>query len=169
MCPVETLLQQVLPHVSPEGRALLAVLARDGGRLAAAAARATQVGFANRHQLARCLTRDGLPPVQELAGWVSVIAWIFAWESRGTSLFRSAIESHREPATCYRTVKRITGVSWRVARQRGLPWILLKFRDRCAGPAVADWEPQFHQRNDRISSPGSPQRFPPNSAATGTR
>jgi len=157
-----------VPHVSAEGRALLLALGRDGGRLTAAAFHAAQVGLHNRHQLARSLRRDGLPPLEELAGWVSVMVWVFAWESEGTSLFRSAIDSQREPATCYRTVKRITGLSWRAVCERGMPWVLLQFRERCMGPAGAELRRVYSQYGAPASTE-SRQKLFPESVASGTR
>lgn len=169
MAPVDVLLRDILPHISTEGRALLTALARDGGRLSAAAFHAAQVGLRNRHQLARHLKRDGLPPLEELAGWVSVMTWMFAWESEGTSLFRSAIDSQREPATCYRTVKRITGLSWRAVCGQGMPWVLLQFRERCMGPAAADWQLADPVDRKKVTSPGSRQRPAVRSVAAGRR
>lgn len=168
MAPVDVLLRDILPHVSAEGRALLTVLARDRGRLSAAAFHAAQVGLRSRHQLARCLKRDGLPPLEELAGWVSVMIWVVAWESNGTSLFRNAINSNREPATCYRTVKRITGLSWRAVRERGMPWVLLQFRERCTGPRAPD---RLHaNRSYGLSaSPGGARQGAVKSVASGGR
>src|SRR5262249_40570483 len=82
----------------------------------------------------RLLKREGLPSLEDLAGWVSVLNWVLGWEQRGTSLFEQALTSNRDPATCYRLVKRITGATWITVRNHGSAWVVLQLRDRCVIP-----------------------------------
>ena len=84
--------------------------------------------------LARLLKRDGLPSLEDLAGWISVLNWVLGWEHRGASLFEQALTSGRDPATCYRLVKRITGATWITVRNHGSGWVVLQLRDRCVIP-----------------------------------
>jgi hypothetical protein len=49
-----------------------------------------------------------------------------------------AFHVHKDPATCYRTVKRVTGLCWLELRKRGLKWMLERFVAHCQGRAMAN-------------------------------
>lgn len=101
------------------------------GRIGTAEPVATRLGFRNRFELAAWFKRWGLPPLHELAGWISVLTWLAQWERTGVSLCASAIEEERDPAACYRLVQRITGTSWGNVQAAGLAWTLSRFATRC--------------------------------------
>ena len=128
------LLQGSLGWLSPGGLAAVRTLAAAHGRLESARFVAARLGLRDRHQLARLLKRDGLPSLEDLAGWISVLNWVLGWEHRGASLFEQALTSGRDPATCYRLVKRITGATWITVRNHGSGWVVLQLRDRCVIP-----------------------------------
>lgn len=129
-------------HLSDAGRQALQRLAETRGRVGRADFLAAAVGLRNRHQLARLLRREGLPQVEELAGWICVLNWIIEWEARQTPLFKLAISSHLPPPTCYRMVKRLTGVTWTQARHRGLAWVLFAFMRQCRSVSAEASMPQ---------------------------
>src|SRR2546425_7394299 len=71
-----TLLHQALPWLSVDGRAVVNTLVCDNGRVGSAQALCQRVGLRSRFQLNRLLRREGLPPYEELAGWVCVFYWM---------------------------------------------------------------------------------------------
>ena len=93
------LLQGVLAHLSPASRAVLSTLACRNGDAPSANEVAAWVGLRNRQQLARTLERDGLPPLEQLAGWTRVLYWMLEAESTGMSLFQLARRENEDPAT----------------------------------------------------------------------
>jgi hypothetical protein len=133
----EVLLSQLFSDLSPMARAAVAALAQAGGKFLGADDLARRVGLRDRHGLARLLRREGLPPCEELNAQVSVIGWLHAWEADGSSLFKIAVGIGREPATCYRMVRRVTGVSWQKACAGGLGRQLKRFLERCDGSLAA--------------------------------
>lgn len=74
------------------------------------------VGLRNRLQLSRSLGRHGLPPVSVLRDWARFLYWLGEWEAGGLALSSQAWGSGKEPSVCYRTVRRVTAMSWREAR-----------------------------------------------------
>ncbi len=116
---------------SPDAATVLSALAACGGRVGSMTFLARRLGLRNRFQLVRLLHRTGLPPLVELAGWVRVIDWLVQAEQSGASLLAIAVQEHLCALTCYRTVKRVTGVTWRLAQRRGVAWALLQLADRC--------------------------------------
>ena len=131
MAVVRPLLQDVFATATPKARDVVDALAQYLGDVPSTDFFAVGLGLRNRHHLARLLQREGLPPAKELSDWISVAVWLAAWEESGTSLFRQAIKSNREPATCYRIVKRITGMSWERLKSLGLVWHLTRLAERC--------------------------------------
>lgn len=91
---------------------------------------AAWVGLRDRYQLARVLRRDGLPPLEQLAGWTRVLYWMLEAESSGTSLRQLAQREHVDPAVAYRLVHCVTGLPWSQAQRAGLPVALLRLRER---------------------------------------
>jgi hypothetical protein len=104
-----------------------------GGSIGTAQQVAPHLGLHNRFELARLLKREGLPPLHDLAAWASVLAWLDRAEGTGCSLCQLAFRARKDPATCYRIVKRVTGLGWIELRRRGSSWVLARFVARC-GP-----------------------------------
>src|SRR2546430_6556994 len=101
------------------------------GKIGGAAAVARRLGLRNRFELAHWFRRQGLPPMHELAGWISVLIWLDQFERADISLCASALEEGRDPAVCYRLVQRITGLSWGQVQVAGLDWALDRFAEHC--------------------------------------
>lgn len=131
MDPLASLLHATLYWVSPNERPTIHAVAACRGVVASAELFAMGLGFRSRHQLARLLDGEGLPPLRELAAWTRLVNWLLAWDQAGTSLCRMAVETSADPAVCYRSVKRLTGLPWSTVRARGVPWVLIQLRGRC--------------------------------------
>jgi hypothetical protein len=126
-----TLLQTALHWLSPQGHAVVQQLILTQGYPSSASQLALAVGLRNRYQLSRLLEREGLPCLEDLAGWIRVILWVSDWESKRVSLSQSALGAIRDPAACYRTVERVTGHSWNRVRSLGSTWVLVELVDCC--------------------------------------
>ena len=126
-----TLLQTALHWLSPQGHAVIQLLVTTRGYAGSAHQIALAVGLRNRFQLSRLLDREGLPSLENLAGWIRVMIWVIEWETSRTSLSQSALEAIRDPAPCYRTVERITGLGWNRVRTLGSAWVVLSLMDCC--------------------------------------
>ena len=133
------------PDLSVFSRAVVEAALLAGGSIGTAREVAPHLGFRNRFELARLLKRERLPPLHDLAGWASVLAWLERAECSGCSLCHIAFRERKDPATCYRTVKRITGLRWRQLRMRGSAWAVERFCGVLRGTACAE-------------APGSPVR-----------
>lgn len=131
-----TLVQGALPHVSPTSRAVLSTLACRNGHAPPAAEVAAWVGLRDRFQLARVLRADGLPPLEQLTGWIRVLYWVLQAEATGASLLELMQREGLDPATGYRLVRRVTGLRWSEVRRQGTSMVLLKLRDRCTTRVV---------------------------------
>lgn len=101
------------------------------GSIGPAGAVAKRLGFRNRFHLAAWFTRQGLPPLHELAGWISVLTWLEHRERTGISLCAQALHEGRDPGVCYRLAQRLTGASWGEIQAAGLSWALDRFAMRC--------------------------------------
>jgi hypothetical protein len=123
-------LRQSLPHLSLRAQAIVDALLLTGGSLGSADELAPHVGLRSRFDVARLLKREGLPPLHHLAGWASTLVWLDTAEQTGSSLCSLAFRSRRDPATCYRMVKRITGKPWREVRRQGSRWLVERFAER---------------------------------------
>lgn len=132
---LDLILDALLPWLSAEGRAAVRATVAVSGDIGADAL-AQRVGLANRFHLTRLLRREGLPPFGPLSDWISILALTLESEATGRSLLHLAKSRRLEIATCYRRFQRTLGLSWRESRARGIGWMLLKFRDRCARPAA---------------------------------
>ncbi len=126
------------PDLSLRSRSVVEAVLLSGGSIGTAQEVAPYLGLHNRFELARLLKREGLPPLHDLAAWASVLAWLDRAEGTGCSLCQLAFRARKDPATCYRTVKRVTGLRWAELRRRGSPWVLRRF--------VALCEPQARNR-----------------------
>ena len=129
-------LHTALPHLSVRAQAILDALLLSGGRLGTARELAPQIGEPNRFALARLLRREGLPPLHSLAAWMRVLTWVERAEESGSSLCELAFRCKTDPAVCYRTVKRVTGLSWGALRRRGSHWLIADFIAQWGGRAA---------------------------------
>jgi len=102
-------LHHFLPHLSLRAQAIVDALLLTGGSIGTAQELAPHIGERNRFALARFLRREGLPPLHDLAGWARVLFWLDSAEQSGCSLCQLAFHANRDPAACYRDVKRVTG------------------------------------------------------------
>ncbi|HMJ58255.1 MAG TPA: YncE family protein [Gemmatimonadales bacterium] len=125
-----SLLQTALPELSSASRAVVNTLACLNGNALSARDMAEWVGLRDRYQLARALRRDGLPPLEQLAGWSRVLYWISESESSGASLRQLAQRDHVDPAVAYRLVHRVMGLPWSEAQRAGLSVAVLRLRER---------------------------------------
>jgi len=126
--PLAKILNVALPSLAGEARAVVDVLTCRNGLLPPAGDVATFLGLRTRHQVARTLRRASLPPLEELAAWTRLFYWVLQWEETGASLLALARQSHLEPATCYRLVRRLMGQPWSRVRRSGIAGALLRFR-----------------------------------------
>ena len=127
------LIYQLVPHISPVSRATIATLCLWGGALVRSEAIAGHVGVASRHALARELRRDGLPGPGRLGAWIDVLGSVWQWEQHGRFDGTAADHDPVDPFVRYRRIRRMTGVTWRDLRARGLPWALAAFSSECGG------------------------------------
>ncbi len=135
--PVARTVYASRPDLSFRSRAVVEAVFLCGGSIGTAQQVAPHLGLHNRFELARFLKREGLPPLHDLAAWASVLAWMDRSEHTGCSLCQLAFGAKRDPAVCYRTVKRITGLQWRDLRRKGLAWVVDRFVARCGTNADA--------------------------------
>jgi len=127
-----------LPHLSFQAHTIVDALLVGGGKSGSGGEMARQLGLPSRYALGRLLQGQGLPGLRELAGWISILGWVIAAERSKVSLFVMATRSRRSPAVCYRMVKRLTGLTWVQLKNRGSPWALRLFIDRCQAIALQD-------------------------------
>lgn len=133
-----SLLQHALPWLSPHGRAVVNTLVCDNGRVGSVNALCCRLGLRSRYQLGRLLQREGLPPYEELAGWVCVFNWMLradAGVGRGR-LRPLAGLAHMDSATSYRLVRRVTGQCWKDLRYAGTEEVVRWFQQRTRPPKV---------------------------------
>ena len=121
------------PDLSLPSQAVVEAVLFCGGPIGTAEQVAPHLGLHNRFELGRLLRREGLPALHYLAGWASVLKWLEGAESTGCSLCQLAFRARKDPATCYRTVKRITGLPWLEIRRRGSAWVVQQFMAQCQG------------------------------------
>ncbi|HLZ44653.1 MAG TPA: hypothetical protein VKQ05_03150, partial [Gemmatimonadales bacterium] len=129
---IATLFQRALPWLSPDGRAVINSLICDNGRVGSAQTLSERLGLRSRFQLGRLLQREGLPPYEELAGWVCVFHWMLcadAGQGRG-ALRTLAGHSAIDLASSYRLVRRVTGHSWKDLRRLGTAEVIHWFQSR---------------------------------------
>lgn len=126
-----TLIEAAVPWITPEGHAIVVNLALRNGRPGPAKEFAVRAGLRNRWQVVRLLDREGLPRLEELAGWIRVLVLVLEWESSGTALSRAALTSGRDPRPLYETVRRLTKRPWSEVRELGSAWLILQLVRRC--------------------------------------
>ena len=71
----QRLIEAVLPRRAPTARKVVAKLIAGHGTYGSALAVSRALGFRSRHQLSRALAREGVPALEDLAGWVKTILW----------------------------------------------------------------------------------------------
>jgi DNA-binding beta-propeller fold protein YncE len=131
-----TLLHDALPGLSTRGRAVINTLVCDNGCLPSVGDLCTRLGLRSRFQLRRLLRYEGLPPYEELSGWVSVFHWVLRAEADGETLHALARHEQRNVETCYRLVRRVTGLRWSALRRLDRSGLVEMFRARYAGPSA---------------------------------
>src|SRR5687767_15097215 len=94
------LFNHALPWLTVDGRAVINTLICDNGRVGSAQTLCKRMGLRSRFQLNRLLRREGLPPYEELAGWVCVFYWLL--KAEGGALRSLANQAHMDSASCYR-------------------------------------------------------------------
>ena len=135
--PVVRTVHASRPDLSLRSRAVVEAVFLSGGSIGTAKQVAPHLGLHNRFELARFLKREGLPPLHDLAAWASVLAWVDRSERTGCSLCELAFGARRDPAVCYRTVKRITGLNWHELKLKGLAWVVERFLAHCGARSAA--------------------------------
>jgi len=150
-------LHTAFPHLSFHARAILDALMLGGGCIGSTTAVAQRLGFPSRFALARMLRHQGLPGLRELGAWISLLRWLILAERSEAPLFIIATHSRRCPAVCYRTVKRLTGLTWVQLRERGSAWALRRFIARCRSRphAPSRWEGLTLAASRHSTAPGS--------------
>ena len=127
------LLNRTLPWLTVDGRAVINTLICDNGRVGSADALRQRLGLRSRFQLNRLLRREGLPPYEELAGWVCVFYWMLKADAKpggDASLRALAATARMDVASCYRLVRRVTGRSWTKLRDAGTEAAVASFLRR---------------------------------------
>src|SRR3989442_5100772 len=100
------------PDLALRCRAVVEAVLLCGGSIGTAGEVAPHLGLHNRFELGRLLKSEGLPALHYLAGWASVLKWLEGAESTGCSLCQLPFRARNDPASCYRTLKPITGPPW---------------------------------------------------------
>lgn len=120
-------IHNVRPHLTLPARAVLDAIVLAKGSIGSADEVARLLGMKNRFQLARLLRRERLPSLHRLTEWIALLGWIDAAERQRKSLCSMAFHSNRDPSTCYRLVKRLTGRGWEHVQAKGGGWVLQRF------------------------------------------
>jgi hypothetical protein len=128
---LHTLLHAALPWLSFRARALIDAMVLTRGSIGPSAGVATRLGLHNRFGLARLLWHEGLPSLSRLTGWIAVLSWTWDWEHGGVALGASATASGKDPAACYRLVRRVTKKDWTTVRVFGSDWVLKSLLEEC--------------------------------------
>lgn len=74
---------------------------------------AREIGYGNRHALARALRVHRLPSCATLTRTATVLRLVAAVQDGDVSLPRIALAGGKEPAHAYRLIRRMTGLTWR--------------------------------------------------------
>jgi DNA-binding beta-propeller fold protein YncE len=156
-----SLLQQALPWLSVDGRAVVNTLVCNNGRVASAQALCERVGLRSRFQLNRLLRREGLPPYEELSGWVCVFFWMVRGDAEhGHAALRALARQARiEIPNAYRLVRRVTGHCWTELRRAGTPEVLRWFQGRTHPPRPLR-QPRSSRPSVRAAGPPQPPTQP---------
>jgi hypothetical protein len=96
--------------------AFLVAVERHGDWRLAAKDLALELGFVSPASLSRFLARHGLPRLTVLRDWRLTLRLVESWHLAGCSAMRSGWTHGIDPSTCYRAVRRATGLPWCSAR-----------------------------------------------------
>jgi hypothetical protein len=144
-----SLLTTAFPARTADGQRFVQAVAGRHGDVPSADEFAAELQFDNRHQLARMLMRAGLPPLEHVAGWAMVLGWVLRSEQEGATLCEIALETSRDPAVCYRLVKRLTGRVWTEVTSLGSGWVVATIRQQYGyGPVPAMPSPTRRRSGD---------------------
>ena len=124
------LLSAAFPARTPDGQRILQAIAAVEGDVPTADELAVELGYDNRHQMARAMMRAGLPPLEHVSGWAMLLGWTARSEQDGITLCELAAEYKRDPAVCYRLTKRLTGKVWTEVVKLGTGWLVATVRQR---------------------------------------
>ncbi len=150
---VHTLIVCSLDWISPATREVIDAIVVHRGHLGRDAdAFAGSLGYRDRHHLARQLKREGLLPLQELAAWVRILWWVSECEGERMALGRLALVGAHDPAVWYKTVERITGLSWPRALEAGCAFLVLRLREQCTPPSQTR---RPRRRSKDVPAPGA--------------
>jgi len=130
MAKLGGLLTTAFPARTSDGQRIVLAVAACRGDVPSAEEFAAELQFDSRHQLARTLMRAGLPPLEHVAGWAMLLGWVLRSEEEGITLCEVALETSRDPAVCYRLVKRLTGRVWTEVTSLGSGWIVATIRQQ---------------------------------------
>jgi len=144
-------IHSALPSLSFETSALIDAMLLARGSVGTAQWAATHIGFSNRFQLARHLSREGLPALHRLGGWMTILSWLWDWERSGVALCSSALRAGKDPAACRRLVRRITGSSWREQQWAGINGALAQFSSECCCAHGSSAVPERGRRRAEIA------------------
>ena len=99
-------LHTLLPHLSHAGHQVLAAVANQAGLIGGVNRLLPRLGLQSRHCLARLLQREGLPPIEELCGWMTVLFLLYNHEQTHMSLYQLALQSN---CINQRAIERLSG------------------------------------------------------------
>jgi hypothetical protein len=134
--PLATMVECVIPRVSPASARVVKALVATRGVVGRAPVFARSTGFRNRDQLRRVLAADGLPCLEDVASWIRMLGWVVDAETQGIALSRGALHSGKDPRSWYGTVRRLTGRPWGEVRALGSAWVLLQMYEAWNGPVT---------------------------------
>lgn len=80
----------------------------------------SRCGCSARWQLARRLALHGFPAPSALKDWLRFLGMIQAWQRHKRGLHQQAIAYSVEPSVLHRMVRRLTGGTWQIVKQRDL-------------------------------------------------
>jgi hypothetical protein len=153
MQQLATELLAAMPSRTADGQRILAAVARLEGELDTADRFALDLGYPSRHVLARALMRAGLPPLQQVANWALLLAWLLRCERGKTTLCWIAVTTGRDPAVCYRLVKRLTGHVWSEVVSLGTTWVSSIIRKQYGYPPLVTPLPGARRRSADFERP----------------
>jgi hypothetical protein len=133
MPELDELLRLALPELSRQGNAVVTAIVGMHAEEWTVDELAKSLGLSNRYAVERLLRREGLPSCAKLLGWVRILEWVLACEDDAASLCHLALSDGGDPAARYRTVKRITGLSWSQVRRGGSVGMTSELASQCDG------------------------------------
>lgn len=126
------------PSMCPKCRQILGVIGLRGPWHVSPRSVAEACGMASRGELARHLARHGLPPFSTLRAWLRVVDLVRSWDASACSVMRNCWAHGRDPSIGYRTVRRVTGLSWLRVRTDGFDKLVSSFQHQLATTVHCD-------------------------------